>query len=356
MYKSTQSELKQLSELIELIYQGITDPNIWATVAQAISEWIGSNIAMIFTPLHDIELDGFCVSYNISPQSMLLYGTKYQEHDIWINRANEQGLITTGNVLRDQQLVTEEEFLASKIYREFLVTRPEKELMGRLLTGIVFSETDATAPTVICAFHRALDNPFTEYEVDKLNLLIPHLSRSLGVMFRLRNAEFKVANSFVAIDVLPNAVLLIAADGGVAFANLSAKKLLAENDGLTLKARFNAPTVMDLKAQDSNANQMLTQAIQNLLNPDIISVQHFSRAVSIPRLSGKPPYIFNFSTLPTENQFGIGPHAPRAILFINDSTKPIQLNLDLLKSTYGLTKAEGLAAEMFMNADTIGHL
>ncbi len=353
MHHSTQSELKQLSELIDLIYQGITDPGIWESVVREISGWIGSNIALIFTPLHDIERDGFLVNYNMSPQSMLLYGSKYQEHDLWINRANEKGLIATGKVLRDQQLATEEEFLSSRIYREFLVTRPEKELMGRLLTGIVFSEDDATTPTVICAFHRALDNPFTEYDANKLNLLIPHISRSLGVMFRLRNAEFKVANSLAAVDALPNAVLLIAVDGSVVFANYSARKLLAENDGLTLKERLNEPNIIDLIAVDARDHQNLTTSIQDLLNPDIISVQHFSRAVSIQRISGKPPYILNFSALPPDNRFGIGTHAPRAILFLNDSAKPIQINLELLKSTYGLSKAESLAAEMFVNADTV---
>ena len=84
-------------------------------------------------------------------------------------------------VIRDQELVTDEEFLESIFYKEYL----SHDNLGRMIAGIVFDLIDNEGKAVVCACHQVSNAPFTEAESDKLKLLVQNLSRALGVMFKL---------------------------------------------------------------------------------------------------------------------------------------------------------------------------
>lgn len=58
-------------------------------------------------------------------------------------------------------------------------------------------------------------------------LLLPHISRALGVAQRLRGADLKVAACLTALDKLQAGVLLIGRNRAVSFANRAARHLLA---------------------------------------------------------------------------------------------------------------------------------
>lgn len=250
--------------------------------------------------------------------------------------------MSTGLVVRDQELVTDEEFLASTVYRELMAPMN----VGRVVGGIVFGTEDNGNPSVVCACHRPFDSPFAPQDANKLGLILPHLSRALGVMFRLRDAEFKVASSLAALDQLPNGMLLFGSDGDVVFANRAAKRILDQEDGLRLRNRPGKRDSADVLAAGDRIQDLLDTAIREAIAPDILSTSHFSRAVAISRPSGNSPYVLNFSSLPAQNEFGVGSASPRAIAFLADSAKPIRVNVDLLKSTYGLTAAEIRTAEL----------
>ncbi len=338
-------ELARLSELIDLIYQGATDFSAWQLAAREISAWIGSSTGAILTPTHTPEMGGFNISYGLSPQVNEMWATKFAAHDIWARRALERNLVIAGNVLRDQQLVTEEEFLASPWSRDFLAPAG----FGRILTGIVFAGPENRSIPVVVTCLRPFDQPYTEQDAEKLSLLIPHISRAIGVMFRLRDAEFRVATSLLALDHLPHGVLLFGADGGVAFANSAAKRILDPEDGLRLRKRPGNSNLSDLLAGDKRHQELLDDAIRESISPDILSTRHFAKAISISRSSGKTAFSLNFSSLPHGNEFGVGHEAPRAIAFLNDSTGIARIDARMLKSAFGLSNAEALTAELIAN-------
>ena len=340
MNAATETELARLSGLIDHIYRGATDIASWDDTVCAISEWMAATRTLLFTPSHTPGRGGFSVTHDMDPAARELWTTKYHAHDIWGQRMFERGLVVTGKVVRDQELVTDREWLDSTISREFLAPLG----VGRLLTGVVFSGDDNNGITVACSVHRPFEQPFAETDAAKLELLLPHLSRALGVMFRLRDAEFKVANSLAALDRLAQGILLFRADGGVGFANEAAREILAQEDGLRLTGCVgDAP---QLVASGRRDQEMLDNAIREAVSPDIVSARHFSVAVGISRLSGQPPYLLNFSSLPGDNEFGVSSETPRAIAFLRDSTLPIRLDGETLRAAYGLTPAEVRAAEL----------
>ena len=71
--------------------------------------------------------------------------------------------------------------------------------------------------------------------IASIEILMPHLSRSLGVMQRIRSTELTMATSLAALDRLPSGVVLVDVHGEVTFANRAARRMLESGDGLRLK-------------------------------------------------------------------------------------------------------------------------
>lgn len=345
------AELARLSELIDTIYQGATEPSRWSAILPAISDWIGGTRGLLFTPLDPPDNGGFYFTHEISAPMAQLWWTKYSPQDIWAIRSAERGLLHESNIVIGDEVVPFEELSRTEIYRDFF----SKHDIAHLMSGIVFGlSTPQTTPYVVCTLVRGLQRgSFTPSDRERLAILIPHLSRSLGVMTRLRDAELKAAASLTALDRLNNGVLLFNAHGLVAFANRAARNILEAEDGLRLKHRCGDSSLGEIVAENSSSQNSLACAIRSAVSPDILQAAHFSRAAAISRPSGRQDYTLNFSSLAAHNEFGSGNDAPRAIAFITDSAEPIRLDSDLLKKTYGLTPAEIRLAGMLTECQTV---
>ena len=336
------SELVEFSEIVDWVYQGATDVEVWPTIAQKICDWLGAKTCVIFTPQFPAEQGGFAITHQFN--SLGLYDAKFNAHNIWEMRAYERGLLTTGSVMRDQELVTDQEFLDSIFYKEYFAPLN----LGRMIAGIVFDPRDNEGKAVVCACHKAFDAPFTQAESDKFKLLVPHLSRALGVMFKLRDAEFKVASSLRALNCLSRGVVLFNALGQVCFVNDSAKTLLERNDGLRLKQTDKAD-IWQLQASNTKMQTLIGDAISEAVEPNVYTTRHFSQALNVERSSGKTPYMLSFSTLSKQHEFEVYEHLASAIVFIYDVEKPVQLNNALLETTFDLSKKELKVAHLLVN-------
>lgn len=349
---ASNAELARLSELIDSIYQGATDPDHWNNVLPAIADWVEAPRGMLITPQHTPDDGGFCFLHNTPERFFQLLATKYIGQDIWTNRAIERGLIFEGSVvIGDEDLIPFEELRRTDIYQNLFAPFD----VAHLLTSVVFGmESTNNMPWVACAWSRGVNDPgFTSFERERLRLLIPHISRSLGVMLRLRDMELRIASSLAALDLLSIGVLLFDVRGLVTFANRAAHRILEEGDGLQLRHRFGDSSHGEVVAGDNKSQAELASAIRSAVSPDILETAHFSRAMTVSRLSGRQEYTMNFSSLAAENEFGSGADVPRAIAFITDNAEPIRLDEELLRKTYGLTPAEIRLAELMAESLTL---
>ncbi|HZW24823.1 MAG TPA: helix-turn-helix transcriptional regulator [Gallionella sp.] len=350
---ASNAELARLSELIDSIYQGATDPAHWNKVLPAIAEWVDAPRGMLMTPQLAPDNGGFCFLHKTPEHFFQLLATKYvsQGQDIWTTRALERGLLREGNVLiGDEDLISFEELSRTDVYRNVFALFD----VAHLLSGVVFDMESPNMPWVACAWSRGVKDPgFTSFERERLRMLIPHISRSLGVMLRLRDRELRIASSLAALDLLNAGVLLFDVRGSVVFANRVARRILEGDDGLRLRHRFGDSSLGEIIAGDNKSQAELAAAIRSAVSPDILGVAHFSHAVMVSRTSGRQEYILNFSSLAAENEFGAGADVPRAIAFITDNAEPIRLDGELLRKTYGLTPAEIRLAELMGESLTV---
>jgi DNA-binding CsgD family transcriptional regulator len=347
----TNVELSKLSHLIGLIYEGATDPSRWTKdILPAVAEYIQAPGCFLFTALHTPQDGGYFFLHGIRQEVVDLYMSKYISSDVWTISAVKKNLFLEGNVVLGEELVTKEQLLESTIYKECLSLND----MAQLMTSVVFGMDSTSSMPSACSFFRGLDQPvFNEEDRKRMQLVLPHLSRSLGVMQRLRTAELTVAASLAVLDRLQSGVLLLNATGAVAFANNKAQRILDDADGLRLRKLTNAAGLGNLIAESVESTKVITDAISATLNRDPYSTLHFSKSVLVPRTSGLASYMLQLSALGDQNEFSAGTGAYAAIIFITDGAQDIEIDSELLQSAYGLTPAEVKVAITLLKSDSV---
>lgn len=332
------AELAQLSELIDSIYHSATKPTHWKTVLPQIADWVGASKALLFTPQHPPEKEGIFFNHGIPDSVMYLWATRYVDEDVMTKAAAESGIFN-----EDGAVYTGEEILPVEVYRQSIIYREMNQPNGidHFLCSSVFGfASTVNLPTALMCYRNAEVGMFLPHEKDRLRILVPHISRALGVMNRLRSMELQIASSLSSLDQLTMGVLLFDGGGEIVFANRAALHIFEENDGLKLRHLTGSSSLGELMTNFGSTQKELGKAIGCAISPDFMEMAHFSRAVIIPRPSGQQGYTLNFSSLARENEFGTGSSIPRAIAFITDNSEPIHLDVELLRKTYGLTPAE----------------
>ena len=347
----TNAELSRFSELIGLIYEGATDPSRWTKdILPALSSYMQSPISWLFTTLHTPQTGGYLFNHGSNHDQLELYINKYQQHDVWIHAGLEQRVFFEGNVVTGDEMVPRQQLLESKIYKE-LLSKDDDD--GQMMGGIIFGLDSTNSMPAVWVVRRGLSAP--NYDHDdraKMRLIMPHISRSLGVMQRLRSAELTLATTLAALDRLTHGLLLLDGSGSVAFVNRAAQRMLEDGDGLHLRRHTHTAGLGDLIADDARNSRAIGDAISAALNCDPYDTPHFSNCVTVPRASGVASYTLQFSTLGDHSEFGAGSGAFAAIVFITDGAQKAHIDPALLQSTYGLTPAEARVALTLLESNS----
>ncbi len=336
--------------VIGRIYDAALDATLWPDVVRQVIELQGADKGMLFTPLHVFSQGGFNFRIGMPESAIQQWADKYAALDVWAQAAVEKGLGFEGNVMIDSDLVPQETLRQSVFYKEYL----SRFGIERVCTGMVFGvQSPPLLPAVLAVYRDINGGPFGQHERALHGLLIPHISRALGIMFRLRDAELKVASTLSGFDQLATGVVLLGANGAVVFANRAARRVLQMEDGLRLRAGTGAGGQTWLAAEYPDAQQALNAAITQCVDPGAIEVPHFANAVRINRPSGGGAFTLNFSALPEQNEFGSGADHPSAIVFLNDPDKPVEVDAEVLKRLYGMTAAECRLASRLCDGDAL---
>ncbi len=325
------------SALIEQVYEAALDASLWPEVLASAAGWLSASRGLLFTPWLGLGDDGFFYSHGITAEEMTIWSSRHVGKDFWTERVAALGLGSEGSVVLAQDLSTREELLASDYYRHHLVRMGIAWFLGSVV--LVPSERNGQLPAVGFSVYRGADEPgFDELSRRKMQLLVPHLSRALGVMFRLRDAEITAGSAAAALDALRFGVVQLDGVGQVVHCNAAARRILASGDGLGAERLF-------LRARDPAAQALLRQALDATANADGgTQVSHFSEVLRVPRTANGEAYLLQLSRLPVASRFGTLHAASRMVVFITDERRPALADGDVLQRLYGLSPAEARCA------------
>lgn len=227
------------------------------------------------------------------------------------------------------------------------------------MSGIIFGVWQHKTPVTSISFHRSLQEPdFGENERLKLELVLPHLSRALGVLMTLRDAEFKVAASREALNRIDTGIILWNEHGAIVFVNRACGRILEQQDGVARTTRTAGDGRQEsvLSIQDGASRMAVDEAIRSALQVNPV-VDHFHKAVTIDRPSGARPYTVQISTLSQRCTLDVARDVnARAIGFLSDPELPGRVNAQSLAAAYGLTQGEARAAVAWAEGGEMAHV
>ena len=145
---SAVSELERLSLLVDTIYRGATEPDIWPKIVADVTAWLESPKGMLFTPLNGPEQGGIYFPHGLPDFHLELYKSRYQAIDMWAQQAVRLGKFREGNVLLGTDLVSQETLNGSRWYDEFL----RHSDISHLLTSVVFEVKPTGAPAPLAGY------------------------------------------------------------------------------------------------------------------------------------------------------------------------------------------------------------
>jgi len=346
------TERDQALTVIGRIYDAALNPLAWTETVRAVVDFIGGSKGLLFTSLTTPKQGGFAFPYRVSASMLQQWQDKYIDDDLWSKSALRKGMYVEGVSALGTDFVTEEEFRESRVYRELA----QYEGIGQLCTGVVFGPESRDVPPAVCSVFRSLsEERFGDRERDRMGMLVPHLSRALGVMFRLRDAQFKTAASLAALDRLASGVVLLGSRSQVAFINYAAQRILSASDGLAVRNASFAGGTRYLVAEQPAARSAIEAALADCLDESALRVPHFSRGVTVPRSSRQGALVLQFAPLPATNEFGVGAEQARAIVFITAPDDAIAIEPSKLAAIYGLTPAETRLALQVCRGETLAN-
>jgi DNA-binding CsgD family transcriptional regulator len=339
-----------LIHLLDHVYRGAVDSQAWPGIVEHVARFFDCARARLFTGLLPPERGGLGISYGVPEAALQHWAARYIQYDIWMKVALEKQLFREGAAVLDWDLVPEEEFVESIIYREHLHGLD----IARLCSGGVFGPERTDLPATVVAVYRGLTEPrFCEHDRESMLVITPHLSRALGVMFRLRDAELRVAATLSALDRLASGVVLVGRSGAVLHANREARRVLDEKDGLTARPDPRRGGCPHFASTDAQTQVSLEGALKAAISTELIDVTHFSATVVVGRPSGRRPLVLQFAPLPGTNEF-CGRAAPaRGIVFISDPERAVAVDEAALRQLYQVTPAEARLAALLGRGRTL---
>ena len=343
--------LNQFSATVDSIHNAALHPSAWPQAMRHIAELLRAPRALLFTPEIIPQDGGFTMAHDVPDAVLAEWSHRYIKHDVWTAQGRRLGVIRDNNVVFGEELVPDAELVKTVFYREFLF----RHTIRKLCTGIVFAGLHPSLPLTVCAVYRtSACADFDEADRRVHVLLTTHLSRAVGTMLQLRDAEFRLASSLQALDRLHGAVLLMGPRGNVLFANRTALAMLTQAHGLALRAGHPMHDAVGwLHTTRADLQSALDAEIRAALANDPLHPSHFAHGLRIPHPTAQGEWVVQAVPLAEQNAAWGSPLQPVAIVFLTDPQATLVLNAALLRRLYGISASECRVAQELLRGQTL---
>ena len=341
--------------LLHQVYGASLQPQAWGDTVARIADTFNAPRALLYSFAPGSSGVSFAFAHNLPESALTAYAALGADEDPFVVHGVQRGLIQEGRAALGQDLVSTQELLRTEFYRR--IWQPVGIL--HLCTGVVFDGSDPQlAPTVLALYRDNTDPPFDGVARDRLSLLLRHVSRSLGVMFRLRDQGQQLAASRAALDHLSSGVVMLAADQSVVFENRMAKDRL---DGAqTVVRRTDHPSTRSPGVRLALAPRLaalqgdLARLLADASCTDASApVTHFSRALMLPASNGQPHLLVQAAPLQRQGEWQ--PEQATAIVFLTD-VPPVEIDPRRLEALFALTLAEARAALQVLHGGSLADM
>jgi DNA-binding CsgD family transcriptional regulator len=328
-----------INDLIDTIYRASEDDEAWPLVLDGIAAGLAGRASTLFQYDHQAASTDFVFASGFTPGSAEAYGKYFSKLDVRLHRLVSD--VPSGRIVTGDQLLPNAEFARSEFYQDFF--RPQN--LFHVLGGAV-AKSDTSG--VFVAVQRTRDNrAFGAQERRTLLRLIPHLDRAIRL--RARFEELRLRNDALAgaMDSLTFGLALADVRGRIRYANLAARAIWAQADGISLGR---AGTLVVPGA----VGAALSAAIEKMALSPFVLDQCLDAWIRVPRQSGKRAYgVLVAPIRPGQSLSKFASQAILVLIIVDPEVTPrapashlaLQFDLTPAQANFAVCIASGLSIE-----------
>ncbi|MFZ2029931.1 MAG: helix-turn-helix transcriptional regulator [Vitreimonas sp.] len=317
----------QTAAVLDRIYAGIRAPESWPDIVRAIGDFLEADMGLMLAPSFGGVLPVPLVAYGLDIGRITDAYLKYAGKSEFTHRALATGRAPGAFLI--EELMPADEQASSAYWQELAIP------LG-ITSGIfaMLRTPDENRRAVIMNFYRVA--PHVAFSVDdakRMDLLIPHLRRALGVIL-----DAQPAFSTPDVKELYNAIgapcFFLGADGRVTHVNPAGELLLNARDGVELRDG-------KIVLSDAPAQIELNAALARTIGDDWSAKFRTGAELLARRPSGGAPLVLVATPLGAENAIAALAAPVRCALFVlEEKLRSNGLLPERLQRLYGLTTAE----------------
>jgi DNA-binding CsgD family transcriptional regulator len=329
--------------LVGLVYDAAVDGGLWPQFLEALADTVNGHFANISYLDHTSRFVEFAATARFDPAFGAEYRAYYSKLDPWARIARERGLFRTGLVDLGDRYLSPAELERTEFYTDL---GRRFGFLGGLTAVIAASSTSISAISI--AQRKA--GSFREDERRLVEMLLPHLQRALALHQRLTDLQRTSDASLAAIDRMPFATMLVAADSRPSFVNAAATAVLQQRDGLELS-----------RGQLVAGTAVQTRELQNLIDGAADCAKGHGIAsggtLTIGRPSLKRPYNVLVTPMRHQSEARVLFQDPGcAAVFVADPEAPSRIDRKLLEGSFDFTPAEAAIAALLAQGKTVAEI
>lgn len=324
-----------LTTAVEMAYAAATDPTRWPDALTAVTDVLGGVDTTL--ELHGVPgapPDVFECGGRLPTDGIGDYVAHFMHVCPRVPSALQKSALNPrgfdqGAVWVDHDFITETRMDRDEFYTDFLAPYGLRYFLAAQLTD---PKTDQHG--VLTVQRSPKQGHASAEDVQRLQWLVPHFSRALDIQRRLGLAHLRENTLLETLEHVASGVLVLDAKGRVIRLNTIAEDILSDEDGLCLNNGL-------FSASEPGTRASINKLLANVMPDGQEDISRLGGEVSVPRPSGKAPYMISVRRLPLDRAAtGVIAPGPAGLVFVHDpacSTLPSPQHLQAL---FGLTGRE----------------
>jgi DNA-binding CsgD family transcriptional regulator len=297
----------------------------WSTFLRRLCDALHGSAANFIA--HDLNnaAAGVSVTARTSPEALSVYQQHWHQVDPWAHSPRAARL-QSGLVVVGDSLISRREMKQTAFYNDF----SRQFDIVQCLAGMI----EVAPQRLSCLSINGAENrrPFDREDAALLGSLMTPLQRALAIHRRLAGAELMALHASAVLDRLPHGVLFVGADGRVLGTNRAADDILRARDGVTCDGGY-------LRGATVQLTNQLRAAIHAAVRTGVGDSPAPGTSMSLPKPSARRPLSVVVAPLPASRAALVSDGAA-AVVFIGDPDRAPLPDLQGVRATFGLTRAE----------------
>jgi DNA-binding CsgD family transcriptional regulator/PAS domain-containing protein len=312
------------SRVVAAIYDAAVEPANWPVALDAICSAVGARgCSLVMSDRERSEITVETVGANTA--RVLMYNDYLSRLD---PIASALARTPARTVAKHHQIVTGDYAAGGEFYGDSAYPSERGDGIGAVVTR----HTDRASSLAVAT---ARPEPFgTSERVTFIRALVPHLRQAIRTQARLLELDRRRRDFVAALDVSSDGIAVVGSDGRVIHLNPAAEAIVASADGLSLRSGC-------LRATVARSESVLDLVVHRAFSRGRSTVAT-GGCVSVPRPSGRRPYVVR--VVPLNTEMAAGDASPTVLFVIADPEREPEPEPDALRRLYGLTTAEALVA------------